>query len=141
MEMQYRKDLMGALDESEKREKKLKTELLSMKEELEKLKDTLKGEKTRRAEVEKAKSQVDSILERQRKAQEELRLLEEKRKADKIRQLEAGFASDWENYLRMKGSGAGKEALSGFLQRIINQYQGQGIDISRATMEMQNLLK
>ena len=140
-EMQYRKDLMGALDGSEKREKKLKKELIAIREELERLKESLKNEKTKRVEVENAKTRVDFILERQRKAQEELRLAEEKRKLDRIRQLETGFASDWENYLRMKASGAGAEALAGFLQRIINQYQGQGIDISQAAMEMQNLVK
>jgi len=140
-EMKYRKDLMDALEESEKREKELKEQLLSMQEELGKLNDALKEEKIKKSEIEEAKNRLNDIVEKQRNDQEELKILEEKNRLDKIKRLESSFNMDWENYIRIKNSGASKDVLIGLLRKIISQYHGQGIDISLATIEMQKLLR
>jgi ElaB/YqjD/DUF883 family membrane-anchored ribosome-binding protein len=140
-EMKYRKDLMQALNDSENRQKKLIMEINNMQKEIESLMITLKNERAKKAEVDQARKNLESVLERQRKSQEELKLMEEKRKLDRLKQIEDNFHLDWQNYLKIKSSGANKDALKGYLQRLINQYQSEGIDISPATVELQKLLR
>jgi hypothetical protein len=54
---------------------------------------------------------------------------------------ETEFNKDFDNYLKLKSQGVGKEVLVGYLKKIITQYQSENIDISRATIELQRLLK
>ena len=46
-----------------------------------------------------------------------------------------------EELLKMKAGGAPGSVLKGSLQRLLGQYQGAGIDISPATLELQKLVK
>lgn len=139
MEMKYRRDLMTSLDQSEEARIKLRKELDDMRREIERLYDVIKNEKGKIAELEDAKKRLDEVVRRQNQSREELRLLEEKRRQDRIRQMEENYSLDWKNYLKMKSSGASYAALKGYLQKLINQYQGSGVDISDATMEMRRL--
>lgn len=139
MEMKYRRDLMTSLDQSEEARIKLRKELDDMRREIERLYDVIKNEKGKIAELEDAKKRLDEVVRRQNQSREELRLLEEKRRQERIRQMEENYSLDWKNYLKMKSSGASSSALKGYLQKLINQYQGSGVDISDATMEMRRL--
>ncbi|MCX5784385.1 MAG: hypothetical protein NTX59_01720 [Elusimicrobia bacterium] len=139
-EMKYRKDLVLALDESAKRENILKDQLAILKAEIDGLSDKLRALREQKAEVKDAKDKLEAVIERQHKAEEELRGLEEKRKSDKFNSLRFDFASDWQSYLKLKNGGAPAEALRGALQRLVAQYQDTGIDISQATVELQGII-
>ncbi|MBU2573100.1 MAG: hypothetical protein KKH28_03370 [Elusimicrobia bacterium] len=140
-EIKYRKDLVGALDESLKRENLLKDELNSLKGEIDALNDKLKAAQEQKAEIVEAKEKMEVIMERQRRARNELKALEEKRRQNKLNQLRFDFSRDWQAYLKLKGGGAPKDVLKGSLQRLISHYQSAGIDISQATGELQGLLQ
>ena len=140
-EIKYRKDLVGALDESLKRESLLKDQLNGLKEEIDSLNDKFKSAQEQKAEVVQAKEKLEVIMDRQRRAQDELRALEEKRRRDKLNQVQFDFSRDWQSYLKLKGGGAPKDVLKGSLQRLVSQYQGSGIDISQATVELQQLVQ
>ncbi|HBB66145.1 MAG: hypothetical protein A2X28_04370 [Elusimicrobia bacterium GWA2_56_46] len=140
-EIKYRKDLMEALDESARRESILRDELSDLKNETALLNAGLKAAREQKAEVTQAREKLEAIVERQRRAEAELRSLEEKRNNDKLNQLRFDFSGDWAAYLKMRSGGAPKESLKGVLQRIVGRYQGAGIDISQATVELQGLLQ
>ena len=140
-EMKYRKDLVLALDESAKRENILKDQLAVLKTETDGLSDKLRALREQKAEVKDAKDKLEAVIERQHKAEAELRGLEEKQKSDKLNALRFDFASDWQSYLKLKSGGAPAEALKGALQRLVAQYQDTGIDISQATVELQGLMR
>ncbi|HAH31298.1 MAG TPA: hypothetical protein DCL44_03175 [Elusimicrobia bacterium] len=147
-EMKYRKDLILALDESAGRENILKGQLSILNNEIESLQAEISGlnEKLRasdekKAEVKTAKDKLIAVIERQHKAEADLKALEEKRKADKLNSLRFEFAGDWQSYLKLKSGGAPPEALRGALQRLVAQYQGAGIDISQATVELRQLMR
>ncbi|MFA6433180.1 MAG: hypothetical protein WCW52_00645 [Elusimicrobiales bacterium] len=150
-EIKYRKDLVEALDESSRREGRLRDELEDLKGEIDKLSASLKTALEQKAEVSRARERLEAIVERQRRAEAELRSLEEKRRNDKLAleekdrqdkldRLRSDFAREWADYLRMRSGGAPKELLKGALQRLISQYQSSGIDISPATVELQGLI-
>lgn len=151
-EVKYRKDLMQELGEAQKREDKLKGNISRMQSEIDELvfkmknlEEKLKKEESQKnqleAEKENIRKNLENIIEKQRKNQEELKEIEEKRRLEKINLLEAEFDKDFENYLKLKSQGLNKDVLLGYLKKIISQYQGEDIDISRATMELQRLLK
>ena len=140
-EIKYRKDLVEALDESLKRENLLKDELNSLKTEVDALNARLNAAQEQKAAVTGAKEKLEAVIERQRRAQDELRSLEEKRKRDKLNQVQFDFSKDWQAYLKLKSGGAPADVLKGTLQRLISQYQGAGIDISQATLELQQVMK
>lgn len=140
-EVKYRRDLVEALDESARREGILRDELNSLKEEVDKLNYSLKAAREQKAEVSQAREKLEAIVERQRRAEAELRSLEEKRRKDKLNQLQFDFSRDWAAYLKMRAGGAPKDVLKGALQRLVSQYQGAGIDISPATVELQQIVK
>ncbi len=139
-EIKYRKDLVEALDESTKREGMLRDELASMKTEIDSLSAQLRGEQAQKASVTSEKERLAAIVRKQQTAEAEFQALAAKRRADKLNQLRYGFSLDWEAYLKLKGGGAPSDVLKGSLQRMISQYQDSGIDISRATVELQGLL-
>jgi len=139
-EVKYRKDLVEALDESAKREGILRDQLSDLKEEVDKLNASLKATREQKAEVAQAREKLEVIVERQRRAEAELKSLEEKRRADKLAQLQFDFSREWADYLKMRAGGAPKEVLKGALQRLVSQYQGSGIDISQATVELQGIV-
>ncbi|MEF3280252.1 MAG: hypothetical protein K6357_04730 [Elusimicrobiota bacterium] len=151
-EVKYRKDLMAEIYEAQKREEKLKANISKMQSEIDelvfnmkKLEDLLNAEKLKKKEIEEEKNRIkqtlDNIIEKQRRQQEELKDIEEKRRLEKLKLIEMDFNRDFETYMKIKSQGAAKEVLSGYLKKIISQYQDSGIDISIATVEMQNLLK
>lgn len=151
-EIKYRKDLMEELYQSKQREEKLRGNIAKLQSEideltykLDKLSEKIKTEKLKKQEIEmekeKLKNILDSIKNRQKKHQEELKAIEEKRKQEKLKLLEFEFNKDYENYLKLKAQGVSKETLISYLKKIITQYQGTGIDISKASIEIQNLLK
>ncbi|MBI4801213.1 MAG: conjugal transfer protein TraF [Elusimicrobia bacterium] len=140
-EIKYRKDLIGALDESLKRETLLKDELNSLKVEIDALNDKLNAAREQKAAVVEAREKLEVIVERQRRAEAELKVLEEKRRRDKLNQVQFDFSRDWQAYLKLKSGGAPKDVLKGSLQRLISQYQSTGIDISQATIELQQLVQ
>ncbi|HOW89125.1 MAG TPA: hypothetical protein PL037_02500 [Elusimicrobiales bacterium] len=139
-EIKYRRDLVQALDESSRREGALRDELGGLKEEVEALSARLKDESERKAEAAEAKERLEAVVARQRRAEAELRTLEENRRKDRLLRLEQEFERDWQAYLKMKAGGAPAAALKGALQRLLGQYQGAGIDISRATLELRRLV-
>jgi DNA repair exonuclease SbcCD ATPase subunit len=139
-EIKYRKDLVEALDDSSRREGVLRDELAGLKGEVDRLNSGLRAAMDQKAEVSQARAKLEAVVERQRRAEAELRNLEEKRRTDKLNQLRLDFSNDWQAYLNMRAGGAPKESLKGTLQRIVSRYQGQGIDISPATLELQQLL-
>jgi chromosome segregation ATPase len=139
-EVKYRKDLVEALDESSKREGILRDELSDLKEEIDKLNASLKSLREQKAEVSQAREKLEVIVERQRRAEAELASLTEKRRKDKLAQLQFDFSSEWAAYLKMRAGGAPNDALKGALQRLVSQYQGAGIDISQATVELQKIV-
>ncbi|OGS07327.1 MAG: hypothetical protein A2270_05950 [Elusimicrobia bacterium RIFOXYA12_FULL_51_18] len=140
-EVKYRKDLVEALDESSRREAVLRDELSALKEEIDSLNAGLKAAREQKAEVAQAREKLEAIVERQRRAQAELQSLEKKRRGDKLAQLQFDFNGEWQAYLKVKAGGAPKDALKGALQRLVGQYQGAGIDISRATLELQKIVQ
>jgi hypothetical protein len=140
-EIKYRRDLVEALDESARREALLKEELSSMKAEIDSLNARLRGEQAQKATVTGEKERLAAIVRRQAAAEAELKAMSEKRRADKLNQLRYDFSSDWQAYLKLKGSGAPPDVLKGSLQRLVSQFQDSGIDISQATMELQSLVK
>jgi len=140
-EIKYRRDLVEALDESARREVLLKEELSSMKAEIDSLNARLRGEREQKATVTGEKERLAAIVRRQAAAEAELKAMSEKRKADKLNQLRYDFSSDWQAYLKLKGSGAPPDVLKSSLQRLVSQFQDSGIDISQATMELQTLVK
>lgn len=140
-EIKYRKDLVEALDESARREGLLKEELASMKAEIDSLTVRLRDTQEQRASVTDEKERLAAVVRRQAAAEAELKALAERRRADKFNQLKYNFSSDWQSYLKLKGGGAPADVLRGSLQRVISQYQDSGIDISQATMELQQLVR
>ncbi len=140
-EIKYRRDLVGALDESLKRENLLKGELNSLKGEIDALNARLNAAQEQKAAVTEAKEKMEVVMARQRRAQDELKSLEEKRKLDKLNQVQFDFSRDWQAYLKLKSGGAPNDVLKGTLQRLISQYQGAGIDISQATLELQRVMQ
>lgn len=139
-EMKYRKDLLEALDEASLREQALKDELDFLRREFVSLNSMFASESERAAAAGEQKQRVEAALERQRRAAAELKSLEEKRRKDRLNQLAYQFSVDFESYLKMKGGGAPPESLRAALGRVIGQYQDSGIDISRATVELQSLV-
>lgn len=139
-EIKYRKDLVEALDESARREGLLKEELSSMKAELDSLNARLKDAQDQKASLAGEKERLAGVVRRQAAAEAELRALAEKRRADKMNQLRYDFSNDWQSYLKLKGGGAPADMLRGSLQRVISQYQDSGVDISQATVELQQLV-
>ncbi|MEI7530012.1 MAG: hypothetical protein WCK76_13835 [Elusimicrobiota bacterium] len=139
-EVKYRKDLVEALDESSRREGILRDELSDLKDEIGKLNASLKSLREQKAEVSEAREKLAVIVERQRRAEAELELLAEKRRTDKLAQLQFDFSREWTAYLKMKAGGAPADVLKGALQRLVSQYQGAGIDISQATVALQALM-
>jgi len=140
-EVKYRKDLLKALDESARREMILRDEIDSLRKETEELKILL-GKKEREKNKElAARKKLENVVRRQHEAQKRLKELEERRRRNKLNQLRFSFSRDFENYLRLKSSSPGKNVLRGMLERIIREYQGEGIDISRATIELQKIIK
>ncbi|KAF0127293.1 MAG: hypothetical protein FD189_360 [Elusimicrobia bacterium] len=139
-EMKYRRDLLSALDEASLRERALKDELDFLRREFVSLNSMFASESERAAMAGDQKRRVEDALERQRRAAAELKALEEKRRKDKLTQLSYQFSLDFEAYLKMKGGGAPPESLRAALGRVIGQYQDSGIDISRATVELQSLM-
>jgi len=151
-EIKYRKDLVEALDESSRREGMLRDELTSLKEEVDKLTFSLKTALDQKMEVSQAREKLEAVIERSRRAEAELRSLEEKRRKDKLLleeksrkdkldRLQFDFSRDWTDYLKMRAGGAPSDVLKGALQRLISQYQSAGIDISQATVELQQMVK
>ena len=104
------------------------------------LSEKLHTAEEKKAEVAASKSKLEAIIERRRKAEIELKRLEEKRKTDKFNSLRFEFSSDWQSYLKLKSGGAPVQALTGSLQRLVAHYQDTGIDISQATLELRRLL-
>jgi hypothetical protein len=139
-EIKYRKDLVEALDESTKREVILKDELNGLNEEVDKLNFSLKAANKQKAEVSQAREKLESILERRLRAEAELKSLSEKKAKDQLNRLQLDFLREWRDYLKMRAGGAPKDVLKGALQRLVSQYQGAGIDISPATVELQGLI-
>jgi hypothetical protein len=139
-EVKYRKDLVEALDESSRREGILRDELGDLKDEIGKLNASLKSIRAQKAEVSEAREKLEAIVERQRRAEAELEALAEKRRKDKLAQLQFDFSREWSAYLKMRAGGAPKDVLKGALQRLVSQYQSAGIDISQATVELQSLV-
>ncbi|MDQ7772099.1 MAG: hypothetical protein RDU13_01115 [Elusimicrobiales bacterium] len=139
-EMKFRKDLLQALDEASLREGALKDELDFLRREFVALNAMFASESERAASAGDQKRRVEAALERQRRAAAELKELEEKRRKDKLNQLAYQFSVDFEAYLKMKAGGAPPESLRAALGRVIGQYQDSGIDISRATVELQSLV-
>ncbi len=139
-EMKYRKDLLEALDEASLREQALKDELDFLRREFVSLNSMFASESERAAAAGEQRQRVEAALERQRRAAAELKSLEEKRRKDKLNQLAYQFSVDFEAYLKMKAGGAPPESLRAALGRVIGQYQDSGIDISRATVELQSLV-
>jgi len=139
MEMKYRRDLMTSLDRSEGERVRLQKELHQMREEIERLYEIIKKEKGKVSELEESRKKLSDIVKRHNQSQEELRLLEEKRRQERLKQIEENYQLDWKNYIKMKNSNASKAALKGYVQKIISQYQGLGVDISEAALEMQYL--
>ena len=139
-EIKYRKDLVEALDESARRENLLKSELASMKAEIDSLNARLKDTAEQKASVTDEKERLAAVVRRQANASAELAAMAEKRRADKLNQLKYDFSLDWQSYLKLKGGGAPADVLKSSLQRMLTQYQDSNIDISQATMELQALL-
>jgi len=139
-EIKYRKDLVIALDESAKRENILKGQLAELKAEIDGLSAELRASEEKKAEVKASRDKLEAVVERQRKAEAELRVLEEKRKTEKLDSLRFEFSGEWQSYLKLKSGGAPAGALKGALQRLIAQYQNSGIDISQATLELRDLM-
>jgi hypothetical protein len=139
-EIKYRKDLVEALDESARREQLLKGELASMKAEIDSLSLRLKDTQQQKALESGEKERLAAVVRRQAAAEAELKALAVKRAADKLNQLKYNFSVDWQSYLKLKGGGAPRDVLRGSLQRMVSQYQDSGIDISQATMELQQQL-
>jgi len=140
-EVKYRKDLVEALDESSRREGILRDELGDLKDEIGKLNASLRSIRAQKAEVSEAREKLTVIVERQRRAEAELEFLAEKRRKDKLAQLQFDFSREWAAYLKMRAGGAPNDALKGALQRLVSQYQGAGIDISQATVELQKIVQ
>ncbi|MGC8728914.1 MAG: hypothetical protein ACP5SD_06555 [Elusimicrobiales bacterium] len=151
-EVKYRKDLMEELVSANKREEKLKGNIAKMQAEIDelifnmkKLEEKLKNKDAEKTQIESEKENIrktlESLIERQRKNQEEIKNIEEKRRLERIKLAENEFNKDFDNYLKLKSQGVGKEVLVGYLKKIITQYQSENIDISRATIELQRLLK
>ncbi|MBI4655984.1 MAG: hypothetical protein HY746_04450, partial [Elusimicrobia bacterium] len=128
-EVKYRKDLLEALEESSRREMSMKNELKELKEDVGGLTRKIKEETRKNIEITKVKRDLETAMERQ-KIEERERLLQKKFQ----------FGRDFESYLRLKAGGAPVPVLKGVLQRIITQYQGSGVDISQATLELQKLI-
>lgn len=140
-EMKYRKDLMVSLDRNEQARIKLRQELEDTRKEIERLYEIIKDEKSKISQLEETKKKLDEMVKKNNQSREELRILEEKRRLERIKQIEENYSFDWKNYIKMKSSGASSAALKGYLQKLINQYQGQGVDISDAVLEMRQLSK
>ncbi|MDP2866977.1 MAG: hypothetical protein Q8O90_12105, partial [Elusimicrobiota bacterium] len=140
-EIKYRKDLVEALDESARRENLLKSELASMKAEIDSLNSRLKDTVEQKASVTDEKERLAAVVRRQASAEAELKAMAERRKADKLNQLKYDFSLDWQSYLKLKGGGAPPDVLKSSLQRLLTQYQDSGIDISQATIELQALVR
>ncbi len=151
-EVKYRKDLMEELINATKREDKLRKEIAKMQAEIDDLvykikllEDNLKTkdvEKNRiEEEKERIKKSLDAIVERQKRNEEELKNIEEKRKLEQKKLTETEFNREFENYLRLKSNNASKDVLINYLKKLILSYQDKDIDISRATIELQKLLK
>jgi len=139
-EIKYRKDLVTALDESSRREGILREDLNGLKDEIAALNASLNSAREQKAEAAQAREKLEAVVVRQRRAETELKSLEEKRRRDRLTQLELEFSRDWRAYLKMKAGGAPKEVLKGSLQRLLGQYQDAGIDISPATSALQQLV-
>jgi len=139
-EIKYRKDLLMALDESAVREALLREQLLALKADIDGMAAKLRAAEGKKLEVRDAREKLETIIARQRGAEEELKALEEKRKADKLASLRFDFSLDWQNYLKLKSGRAPAGVLRGVLQRLVAQYQDSGIDISQATVELRGLV-
>ena len=100
-EVKYRRDLVEALDESSRREGILRDELGDLKDEIGKLNAGLKSLREQKAEVSEAREKLAAIVERQRRAEAELEALAEKRRKDKLTQLQFDF-SRGSAYLKMR---------------------------------------
>lgn len=140
-EIKYRKDLVEALDESARREAKLREEMVSLKAEVDALGSRLRDTQAQKAAESGEKDRLAAVVRRQAAAEAELKALAEKRKADKLAQARYEFNADWQGYLKLKNGGAPADVLKGSLQRIVTQYQESGIDISQATVELQRLMQ
>ncbi|PIU18915.1 MAG: hypothetical protein COT18_09570, partial [Elusimicrobia bacterium CG08_land_8_20_14_0_20_59_10] len=140
-EMKFRKDLVEALDRSAGREEALKKELLSLKEELDVLNARFRSSEETRERERGERERLEGVLRRRAAAEAELKELAGRRAQDKLAVLRHEFGRDWQNYLRLKSGGAPKEALRAALERLVGQYQGAGIDISQATLELRDLIK
>jgi hypothetical protein len=140
-EVKYRKDLVEALDQSARREGILRDELTNLRGEIDRLNSSLRAARDQKAEAAQSRDKLEAIMERQRRAEAELKSLEEKRQADKLYQRQSDFSRDWQDYVKMRAGGAPKDVLRGALQRLIGRYQDAGIDISPATVELQALVK
>lgn len=138
-EMKFRRDLMLSLDRSEQDRLKLLRDLEENRKEIKRLYEIIKDEKGKISKLEETKNRLDELIRRHNQSKEELRILQEKRSQERIKQIEENYTFDWKNYIKMKSSGASSTALKGYLQKLINQYQNQGIDISDAVLELQRL--
>ena len=112
---------------------------------MKKLEEKLKNKDAEKTQIELEKENIrktlDGLIDKQRKNQEEIKNIEEKRRLERIKLAETEFNKDFDNYLKLKSQGVSRDVLSGYLKKIIIQYQNEEIDISRATIELQKLLK
>ncbi|MFH1618615.1 MAG: hypothetical protein ABIG11_01780 [bacterium] len=140
-EMRYRGDLMEALGEARKRENSLREELENLRRELEELSSQLKKQALKADEALRIKESIERMVSRQKKAEAEIRDLETKKNADRFNRLVARYKSDWGSYINLKAGGTPPAVLKGSLQRILKEYQGTGVDLSQAAIELRNVIK
>lgn len=140
-EMRYRTDLMEALGEAEHRERLLREDLSDLSSELEDLHEQLKVQTLKAEDARQVRDRLKEIISRRRKAEKNLREMKKKREKNKMHILSTRFDHDWKSYLKLKSGGAPKAVLQGTLQRILRQYQGLGLDISRASLELKNIIR
>jgi hypothetical protein len=137
-EERYRKDLTDALEAGEVKQWKLAEELSRLREEIEVLRGQLADKIISENE---ARKRAAALEEKRRQAQETYDKIQVEERRLKAVTKDMLFSDDWKSYEKLKASGAPEAVLLDQVKRLLRQYKDSGVDLSKANLELQRLLR
>ena len=144
-ELSYRRDLSRALESAEVKQWKLAEELRLMREEISDLRvevadrEAEAGEAQEKASTATRALKLKQLEERQRNAAKRLEKLRVEQERMRLSNKQALFDEDWNTFSDMKLQGVSEVVLLDYLKKVMRNYKGTGVDLGRASRELQRL--
>ncbi len=144
-ELSYRRDLSRALEAAEVKQWKLAEELRVMREEISDLqlevadREAEAGEAVEQAAAAKRELRLKQIEEKRRKAQARLEEMRREQERLRLANKQNLFNEDWNTFADMKLQGVSEVVLVDYLKKLLRNYKGTGVDLGKASRELQRL--